>query len=82
MRVSRCEGAGVPGLARADRDGHGDGGDGDESCVGAGVWAGEEANETWSLGLDESLRLPAGAHLHPPNPGGARTPALPGTYSK
>lgn len=79
MRASRCEGVGVPGLARADRDGRGDDGDGDESCVGGGVWADGEASGTWSLGLDESLRLPAGAHLHPPNPGRAQTPALPET---
>lgn len=82
VRVSRCEGVGVPGLAHVGHDGHGDGGDGDESCVGGGVWAGGEANGTWSLELDESLRLPAGAHLHPPNPGRAQTPALPETHSK
>lgn len=80
MRVSRCEGVGVLGLAHADRDGYGDGGDGDESCVGGGVWAGGEANGTLSLGLDESHQLPAGAHLHPPNPERAQMPALPETH--
>lgn len=82
VRANRCEGVGVPGLARADHDGHGDGGDGDENYVGGGVWAGGEASGTWSLGQDESLQQPAGAHLHPPNPGRARTPALPETQSR